>query len=358
MLEPIAENYKVCVCPFIDVIDWKTFEYRAQDEGKRGAFDWKFYYKRLPLRPEDKLDPIKPFPSPVMAGGLFAISSKFFWELEGYDEGLDIWGGEQYELSFKIWQCGGAMYDAPCSRVGHIYRGLAPFPNPRGKDFISRNFKRVAEVWMDEYANFMYEHRGNSFENIDTGDLTKQKALRQKLSCKPFKWFLEEVAPDLLEKYPPIDPPEFASGVIQSMAASTYCVDTLNHDERQAIGMYPCANNKTHPQSNQYWSLSYFRDIRLKLGNKCMDVSTHEAKAPLKLFNCHESQGNQLFKYNLAKKMIYFSRSENRCLDCNPTSHELYISKCDDSSPTQKWTWGYINATALNDWIKSGSKLM
>lgn len=83
LLEPIAENYKVCVCPFIDVIAWQSFEYRAQDEGARGAFDWKFFYKRLPLRAEDKARPTEPFASPVMAGGLFAMSSKFFWELGG-----------------------------------------------------------------------------------------------------------------------------------------------------------------------------------------------------------------------------------------------------------------------------------
>ncbi len=105
LADPIAKDYRVAVCPFIDVIDMDNFQYRAQDEGKRGSWNWEMYYKRLDLLPEDLQHPTRPFKSPVMAGGLFAISAQFFWELGGYDQGLKIWGGEQYELSFKVRTC-------------------------------------------------------------------------------------------------------------------------------------------------------------------------------------------------------------------------------------------------------------
>ncbi|MED6291414.1 Polypeptide N-acetylgalactosaminyltransferase 10 [Characodon lateralis] len=215
-LDRIAQNWKTIVCPMIDVIDHDHFGYDTQaGDAMRGAFDWEMYYKRIPIPTEmKKNDPTEPFESPVMAGGLFAVDRKWFWELGGYDTGLEIWGGEQYEISFKVWMCGGRMEDIPCSRVGHIYRKYVPYKIPGGIS-LAKNLKRVAEVWMDEYAEYVYQHRPE-YRHLSAGDMTAQKELRSRLSCKNFRWFMSEVAWDLPRHYPPIEPPAAAWGEVRA----------------------------------------------------------------------------------------------------------------------------------------------
>ena len=42
------------------------------------------------------------FRAPTHAGGLFAIDREWFKEVGWYDPGLWVWGGENFELSFKV----------------------------------------------------------------------------------------------------------------------------------------------------------------------------------------------------------------------------------------------------------------
>lgn len=68
----------------------------------------KFNWHAVPEREKKRhKNPAEPVWSPTMAGGLFAIDRVFFERIGTYDSGFDIWGGENLELSFKTWMCGG-----------------------------------------------------------------------------------------------------------------------------------------------------------------------------------------------------------------------------------------------------------
>lgn len=96
--------------------------------------------------------------------------------------------------------CGGRIFQIPCSRVGHNYKGSGFHPYLSNRTYVLPNLKRVAEVWLDEYKDEFYSQTNS--RNVDAGYLLPQIELRQRLGCKGFKWYINTLAPDLLERFP------------------------------------------------------------------------------------------------------------------------------------------------------------
>uniref|UniRef100_A0A8C4F599 polypeptide N-acetylgalactosaminyltransferase n=1 Tax=Dicentrarchus labrax TaxID=13489 RepID=A0A8C4F599_DICLA len=200
MIQRVKEDHTRVVSPIIDVISLDNFAYLAASADLRGGFDWSLHFKWEQIPIEQKMarsDPTQPIRTPVIAGGIFVMDKSWFNHLGQYDTHMDIWGGENFELSFRVWMCGGSLEILPCSRVGHVFRKRHPYDFPEGNALTYiKNTRRAAEVWMDEYKQYYYSARPSA-QGKAFGSIADRLTLRRKLNCKPFRWYMENVYPEL-----------------------------------------------------------------------------------------------------------------------------------------------------------------
>ncbi|KAI1288152.1 putative polypeptide N-acetylgalactosaminyltransferase 9 [Halotydeus destructor] len=330
LLDRIARDPTAVVCPVIDVISDKTFEYNFRGDASAinvGGFDWnlQFNWHGVPDREKKRrTDPTDPVRSPTMAGGLFSISKEFFERLGTYDSGFDIWGGENLELSFKTWMCGGTLEIVPCSHVGHIFRSRSPYQWRTGVNVLKRNSIRLAEVWMDEYKKYYYQRIGSDLG--DFGDISDRLELRKNLQCKSFDWYIKTIYPELF-----IPGEAVASGELRNLGGdspSKMCLDSPAHkgDMYKAVGLYPCHNQG----GNQYWLLSKEGEIRRD--EACLDYSGKE----IILYPCHGTKGNQLWIYEDKNGSVRHG-SSGKCLEMSSSRDKLLMRSCSANNPNQRW---------------------
>ncbi|TNM85578.1 hypothetical protein fugu_007849 [Takifugu bimaculatus] len=343
LVAPISKDRTVCTVPLIDSIDGQKYTVDPQGGGDqngfaRGAWDWSMLWKRVPLGDREKQlrkTETEPYRSPAMAGGLFAIERDFFFELGLYDPGLQIWGGENFEISYKIWQCGGQLLFVPCSRIGHIYRlhGWQGNPPPAhvGSSPTLKNYVRVVEVWWDEYKDYFYASRPETL-TLAYGDISELKKFREEHRCKSFKWFMEEIAYDIPLHYP-LPPKNVEWGEIRGLDSS-YCIDSMGHTNGGSVEIGPChrmGGNQLFRINDANQLMQYDQCLTRGADNSAV-IITH----------CDQNQHNE-WKY--FKDLHRFTHvTTGKCLDRSDLLHKVFISDCDTSKTTQKWEMNNIVA--------------
>lgn len=341
LLAPIYRDNKILTVPIIDGIDHKTFEYRpvyGDDRHFRGIFEWGMLYKENEV-PQRELSTrqhnSEPYKSPTHAGGLFAINRQYFLDLGAYDPGLLVWGGENFELSFKIWQCGGSIEWVPCSRVGHVYRSFMPYnfgklAQKKKGPLITINYKRVIETWFDDkYKEFFYT-REPLARFLDMGDISKQLELKERLKCKSFQWFMDNVAYDVLDKYPEL-PPNVHFGELRSGAVSK-CLDTLGHGPPSLMAIQHCHGFG----NNQLIRLN--AKGQLGVGERCIEADAQG----IKLAFCRLGTVDGPWLYDESSHTL-LHRVHKKCMALHPQTSHLSLMPCDVNNAYQQWFFKEIH---------------
>lgn len=358
LLEQIKADRKVAVCPIIDIINEDTFAFTRSFELHLGAINWGLNFRWFPISRRELISSngyykragkvkmtelVQPFQTPVMAGGLFSIEKNYFLEIGSYDPHMDIWGGENIELSLRIWQCGGRIKIAPCSHVAHVFRKSSPYTFRPGKevgDVLYTNLARVAEVWMDQWKFFFY-----SINPVVNKTLTKvgrkealagiedRKALRKSLECKSFEWYLDNVWP---EHFFPKD------GRIFGKFSQSYTDLCLQRPTgkigigQAAVGAVEVAKCVTGLVPNQLFVYNPNTGFLMTDENVCLDSGSDPMPTrQVILAPCSESKRQ---KWTLNNESLFQHVSSGLCLE-STSSTKVQLETCTSSKSGMKWNF-------------------
>ncbi|XP_074123243.1 putative polypeptide N-acetylgalactosaminyltransferase 8 [Sminthopsis crassicaudata] len=326
ILARIQEDHTVIVTPMFDNIHFNSFKVIPHSLAAYG-FNWLLWCRYDPL-PKDWLalnDDTAPVKSPSIFG-IFGANRLFLEEIGLLDGGMQIYGGENVELSLRVWQCGGKIEVLPCSRVAHLERAHKPYAPKLGLA-IKHNALRVAEVWMDEYKSMVYFFWNLPLENpgIEYGDISPRKELQKKLKCKSFDWYLKNV-------YPSLKPIQniVGYGKMKNSANEHVCIDEgpfssntpilENCKEYRSQLIFYCRTGEFYV--GRLYAEWYWQD-------RCL-IDPGEGHWPI-LKTCTEAINKELYMYwDFKQGAAVINRTTKRCLEIKNHSsfYILVLREC------------------------------
>ncbi|XP_076879749.1 polypeptide N-acetylgalactosaminyltransferase 18 isoform X2 [Brachyhypopomus gauderio] len=334
ILQRIQEDRTRIISPSFDNIKYDTFEVEEYPLSAQG-FDWELWCRYLnpPKSWWNLNNTTAPIRSPALIG-CFVVDRQYFAEIGLLDEGMEIYGGENVELGVRVWQCGGSVEVLPCARIAHIERAHKPYTEDLTAH-VRRNALRMAEVWMDEFKNHVYMAWNIPQEDpgIDIGDVSERKALRKRLQCKTFRWYLVNIYPEMRMYTDTI-----AYGVLKNSLRSELCLDQGPETDNVPI-LYLC--HGMTPQNIYYSSAEqlYVGVLSPTIDdddNKCLvDVNSRP-----RLIECSYAAAKRMkLRWLFTQGGSIQNRKSKRCLELvesndNEFGYQLILQKCTG----QKWT--------------------
>ncbi|XP_017538821.1 polypeptide N-acetylgalactosaminyltransferase 6-like isoform X7 [Pygocentrus nattereri] len=280
LLAQLREQPMAVVSPEIAVIDSNTLKFTkplpSAGARSRGNFDWglSFGWENIPeperLKRKDETYPVR---TPAFAGGLFSIYKDFFNHIGTYDGQMEIWGGENIEMSFR-------------------------------KSY---------------------------------GDISERLELKEKLQCKNFSWYLENVYPEVF--VPELAPALFGS--LMNMGSHT-CLDIGERKPvRRAVILYKCH----YMGGNQHFEYTVLQELR---HNTAMQLCLHATiePEPVRIELCNYKGGStvpapqQQWTLKLVSPQCYLLESEvfKKCLTVEGV--KAIMKTCNPADKYQHWTFG------------------
>merc|ERR1711920_458213 len=156
--------------PFLDYIppsDWRSYH-----KGATGHWRYEWNFNLIYTNPGGVIrDTAEVFPSPGTSGGIFAMRTDWFRRLRFFDPGMEQWGGDHFELTMKVWRCGGRIEIVPCSRIGHVFRTPQDRPYEVEINQVVRNYARLSRIWTEDHLETFYkvknEARAMAFSDLE-----------------------------------------------------------------------------------------------------------------------------------------------------------------------------------------------
>ena len=340
LLERIVMNRRTIVSPTVDIIDQDM--YNIMTDLAVGGFNWNLMFTWNGLSQEESLkrkSSSKPLNSPILPGSLFAVDREFFNILGQHDPVVDTVLVDNIELSLKCWLCGGTIEIHPCSHVGQIEYAPEIIDEDEARNIILNVSMRTAEVWLDEYKTYFYDRVGDP--GLDLGDFSNQLRIRNQLKCKPFKWYLENIYPNLF-----VPGMSIAAGEVRN-PWSLLCIDSgvNSNNHFLPVRLYPCHGMGGH----QYWMMSQSGEIRRD--ETCLDGGQGDSVV---LYPCHGDQGNQEW---VMKERKIVHRQTGKCLTVSgndtpavplpdkPEVRFVTLASCKTGKQAlkQEWVWFWEN---------------